>query len=299
MPEIVRYIACKLLHPGDTFRALRLRADMRWLMLCNRFAWFAVASGHPGPVVSLTTYGKRVQAVYLTIESIARGSQLPSRLILWIDDAALYANLPSTLLRLKRRGLEIRYCKNYGPHKKYYPYVESQRAFNAPLVTADDDVIYPHTWLAGLLAAHQQFPGCVNCYRARVMTLRGGQIAPYREWPLCESARPALTTVATGVSGVIYPSALLPDLKSAGTAFEARCPKADDLWLHVQAIRSGFHIRQIQPEPIHFPMIPGSQESSLYAENCALDDGNDRQLAVTYEARDLELFENSAFAFHA
>ncbi|HEY6846779.1 MAG TPA: hypothetical protein VI320_11240 [Terracidiphilus sp.] len=299
MPEIVRYIVRKLLHPGDTFRALRLRADMRWLMLSNRFAWSAVAAGNPGPVVSLTTYGKRVQAVYLAIESIARGSVLPSRLILWIDDAALYANLPGPLLRLKRRGLEIRYCKNYGPHKKYYPYVESQKAFNAPLVTADDDVIYPRSWLAGLRAAHQQFPGCVNCYRARVMTLRGGKIAPYREWPLCDSIRPAPTTVATGVSGVIYPSALLADLKSAGTAFEARCPKADDLWLHVQAIRSGFQIRQIQPEPIHFPMIPGSQESSLYAENCALDDGNDRQLAVTYEARDLELFESSAFAFHA
>jgi hypothetical protein len=299
MPEIVHYLLRKLSHPAATFKGLRLRADMRWLMLRNRFAWSRVATGTAGPVVSLTTYGKRVEAVYLAIESIARGSALPSRLILWIDDSALYANPPRALLRLRRRGLEIRFCKNYGPHKKYYPYVESQRTFNAPLVTADDDVIYPRSWLAGLLVAHQNFPGCVNCYRARVITLRGGKIVPYREWPLCESVRPGLTTVATGVSGVIYPGALLEELKSAGTAFEACCPRADDLWLHVQAIRSGFQIRQIQPEPVHFPMIPGTQESSLYAENCALDDGNDRQLAVTYEARDLELFETKELAMHA
>lgn len=294
MLKIIRYIFNKLLHPADTLRALRLRADMRWMMLSNLFGWSSVVSEGSGPVVSLTTYGKRAQGVYLAIESIARGNTLPSRLILWLDDGALYANLPKPLLRLKRRGLEIRFCKNYGPHKKYYPYVESQNIFTSPLVTADDDVIYPRSWLAGLLAAHRQFPGYVNCYRARVMMLHAGKIAPYREWPLCASTLPSYRTVATGVSGVIYPIALLEHLKLAGTDFESRCPKADDLWLHVQAIRSGFHIRQIQPEPIHFPMIPGSQETSLYAENCAQEDGNDRQLAVTYEARDLELFRPNA-----
>jgi hypothetical protein len=92
---------------------------------------------------------------------------------------------------------------------------------------------------------------------------------------------------------VIYPSTLLKALKAAGTDFESRCPKADDLWLHVQAIRLRLRIRQIQPEPIHFSMIPGTQATSLWAENCAQGDGNDRQLIVTYEASDLELFENT------
>lgn len=294
MSKIVQYALRKLLNPADTLRALQLRADMRWLMLRNRFVWSAVSTGNPGPVISLTTYGERANAVYLAIESIARGSVLPSRLILWLDDEALYADLPTPLLRLWHRGLEIRLCKNYGPHKKYYPYVESQKTFTVPLVTADDDVIYPRKWLSGLLSAHQQFPRCVNCYRARVMTLKAGSIAPYREWPLCESTEPSYQTVATGVSGVIYPSALLEDLKSAGTAFEARCPKADDLWLHVRAIRSGFRIRQIQTKSIHFPIIPGTQDNSLYAENCAQGDGNDRQLIVTYETRDLELFGGNA-----
>lgn len=299
MLEAVRQIARRLRHPVQTFRSLRLRADMGWLMLRNRFSWAPVATRKPGTLVSLTTYGKRVSGVHLAIESIARGYAAPSRLILWLDDAALFANLPQPLLRLQRRGLEIRLCKNYGPHKKYYPYVESAQVFTYPLATADDDVIYPRSWLAGLLDAHKRFPRCVNCYRARLMTLRGGEIAPYREWPLCESTEPSYSTVATGVSGVIYPSALLEELKRAGTGFEARCPRADDLWLHVRAIRSNFKIRQIQPEAIHFPLIPGSQVTSLYAENCAQQDGNDRQLAVTYDSSDLELFESNAVTVNA
>jgi hypothetical protein len=131
------------------------------------------------------------------------------------------------------------------------------------------------------------------------MMLSDGKIVPYREWPLCESADPSYRTIATGVSGVIYPRALLEELKSAGTDFETRCPRADDLWLHVRAIRSGFHIRQIQPEAILFPLIPGTQVTSLWAENWEQDDGNDRQLAVTYESSDLELFESSANTVHA
>ena len=129
--------------------ALRLRADMLWLTLRNHFSRSAISIGGHGPVVSLTTYGKRANKAYLAIESIARGSLLPSRLILWLDEQVLYDDLPAPLFRLTRRGLEIKLCKNYGPHKKYYPYVESQTTFTSPLVTADDDTIYPRSWLAG------------------------------------------------------------------------------------------------------------------------------------------------------
>jgi hypothetical protein len=282
-----------------TSLALRVRVDMAWLLLRNRFGWSAVATGRAGVVVSLTTYGKRVDSVHLAIESIARGRTAPSRLILWVDDATLFVNLPRPLLRLRGRGLEVKLCENYGPHKKYYPYVESQEAFTSPLVTADDDVIYPSSWLHGLLTAHKDFPNCVSCYRARVVLLRDGKFVPYREWPMCKSTHPSYRTIATGVCGVIYPSVLLQELKRAGTDFQVRCPKADDLWLHLQAIRSSFQIRQIQPEVIHFPMIPGTQDTALLLDNYAQGDGNDKQLALTYEATDLWLLEHNSVASSA
>lgn len=37
-------------------------------------------------VVSLTTYGKRLYSVSLTIESIMQGTMKPNRLILWLQD---------------------------------------------------------------------------------------------------------------------------------------------------------------------------------------------------------------------
>jgi hypothetical protein len=265
------------------------------LRLSNRFSKSPVVAGKSGAVVSLTTYGKRIRSVHLTIESIARGQMLPSRLILWIDDAEVFAHLPPSLLRLEARGLEVRLSKNYGPHTKYYPYLENQEEFTAPLVTADDDVVYPRSWLAGLARAHEQYPNFVNCYRARVVTLRDWRIAPYREWYLCGSTEPSLRAIATGVSGVIYPIRLQRELKRAGTGFEMCCPKADDLWLHVQAIRSGVPIKQIQSEALLFPHIPGTQDVALWSENWERGaEGNDRQSAVTYQASDLALLDRGS-----
>ena len=91
--------------------------------------------------VSLTSYGKRISTVWQTIETIGAGTVKPRRLILWLDDRDAYLDPPATLKRLQARGLEIRHCRDYGPHKKYFPYLneilpdEPART----LVTADDD----------------------------------------------------------------------------------------------------------------------------------------------------------------
>jgi len=236
-----------------------------------------------GPVVSLTTYGKRTRIVCLAIESIARGRVLPSRLILWIDDKAVVGNLPAAIRRLVQRGLEVRFCENYGPHKKYYPYLESLQKAEAPLVTADDDLLYPRYWLQRLVEAFHQFPDVVNCYRARVIELNQAGIAKYESWKLAESTIPSFRHLVAGGSGAIFPPHLQRALKQDGTAFLDCCPRADDLWLHVHALRAGYRVRQINKK--RFPMwnIPATQRTGLCHYNQSRG-GNDRQIELTYRS---------------
>jgi hypothetical protein len=243
-----------------------------------------------GPEVSITTYGKRIDGVHLTIESIAQGEMLPSRITLWLDDPGLVANLPEPLLRLKKRGLEIELTENYGPHTKYYPHVASRETFSAPMVTGDDDQLYERYWLARLVDAHRQFPAYVNAFLAKRARLKNGKLEPYETWTKCTSTEPRFSQIALGVSGVIYPPALLTALKAAGTGFQACCPKADDLWLHVQAVRAGFKIRQIAPKPKEFLQIPGSQRQALFTQNF-YGAGNNSQIQATYSPSEIALFE--------
>jgi hypothetical protein len=215
-------------------------------------------------------------------------------LILWLDEDALLNNLPATIRRLQKRGLEVKSCRNYGPHTKYYPYVESQQAFDAPLVTADDDILYPRYWLEKLIEANREYPDMVNCYWAHVVNMGKDGIGKYADFRLCSSMLPSVRHLALGVMGVIYPSSFLIMLKQAGRAFETCCPKGDDLWLHVQALRSGYKIRQILPRLPYFSFqgIPGANQTALSYENVTYGDGNDRQIAATYKEADVQLLQS-------
>ena len=251
----------------------------------NRLLSTRVAGGG-GPDVSLTTYGKRIQTVYLTIESIARGRLQAGRIVLWLDDRTLFERLPKSLERLRKRGLDVRLARNYGPHTKYYPYIDSMERFDRPLATADDDILYPRNWLADLVSAAWRAPGAVVCHRAHVVGFCGRGIAPYASWKACRTAAASLRHFATGVSGVLYPPTLLAKLKMAGLGFETCCPKADDVWLHVQAVRNGVKVAQVANRPRHFLMTLGTQGVALAPGNWN-GGGNDHQIRTTYTTEDI------------
>lgn len=242
-------------------------------------------------VVCLTSFGKRIDGVFYTLESIGRGEVKPFRLILWLDDENIIQNLPANLKRLQKRGLEIKHTKDYGPHKKYYPYV--CECFNAqlPLVTADDDIFYPKFWLKGLLNAYEQDATVVSCYRAQVVTLKDNMksIGDFYTWAMCSSTIPSYLNHATGCSGVIYPPKLQKILAEQGEDFEHKCPKGDDIWLHVNAIRNGFKIKQIYKEDLNFRAIPLSQKTGLKWENAS--GKNDIQAKLTYTDADIDILK--------
>ena len=239
-------------------------------------------------VVSLTSYGSRIDTVHLAIESIARGTVRPARLILWIDSVDDLAALPPALERQKARGLEVLLATNYGPHTKYYPYVESQTRFTVPIVTADDDILYPSDWLSGIMSASRAHPDSIVGYWIRRMSLGAdGVPTTYTSWPYASDTRPHAANVPLGVSGVLYPTGMLEHLRENGDAFLSVAPHTDDLWLHAIALRSGVPVRQIAGKPVHFLTLPGTQEVTLASENLA-GSGNDRVVAGLYSRADLE-----------
>jgi hypothetical protein len=238
-------------------------------------------------VVSLTTYDVRVNSVYFAIESIGEGSVLPRRIILWIDDPEILNALPDSLKRLQARGLEVLFSeRNYGPHTKYYPYLLSQdgaHGLAADLVTADDDILYPRNWLADLVTARSRSREgrLIFCHRAKRVKVVGDGLAPYIEWADCRDVEPSVINFATGVSGVLYPAEFLRRLLNTGAGFLDSCPRADDVWLHYQAVVEGFRIQQVSDVPVLYPFVPRTQASGLVHAN-VLAGENDRQIANVY-----------------
>lgn len=150
------------------------------------------------------------------------------------------------------------------------------------MVLCDDDIVYPPTWLAGLLEASRRHPDCVVAYRCHAIRFDGDRLAPYRSWPTFDLSPPSFAAFATSVSGQLLPASLVDAIRDAGEAFLELAPTADDIWLHRVAVANGYRTAQVEAHPVHFPFIPGTQGSGLNAEN-VWSGGNDRQLARTHD----------------
>lgn len=260
---------------------------MRWLDRRNReLADPVVQDG--GAVVSLTTFGQRWSSVYYTIESVGAGHVKPSRLLLWVTPSLLATGIPEPLKRLQRRGLEILGCDDVGPHTKYFPAVNHLPP-RCALVTADDDVLYPLDWLERLGDTALQRPEQVVAHRARTISfLREGQLAPYVQWRHCKDVSPSPLHFALGVGGVLYPPVMQHALREAGDGFRHCCPRADDVWLKVVALRHGVDVCQIAPTPPLVTDLPGTKGSGLARHNVS-GGGNDEQIRATFTLSDLRL----------
>jgi hypothetical protein len=256
-------------------------------LLRNRFSNASVIDASSGVVVSLTSHSVRIKHAFAAIESIGDGSLKPARLILYLGRDQDHLSLPSTLKRLVNRGLEIRFCDDVGPHTKYYPHLIAEPKLELPLVTADDDTMMSRAWLATLVSRWRQEPEIIHCFRAREIRLSDGSIEPYKNWPLCQSDQPSIRHFATGVSGVIYPPAFQNHLKNAKDEFQNCCPRADDIWLHVMALRHSYRIRQISTRSLEHLSIPGMSRFGLRRSNVD-GSGNDDQIKKTYNHDDVQ-----------
>lgn len=281
--RILRHSLALLRRPTSELWRVPRRALVLRLAVRNRLTRQPVLGAPEGPVVSLTTFGRRTRSCHLAVEAITRGVARPGRLVLWVDDEAVAANPPAPLRRLVARGLEVRRTEDWGPHKKYYPAVRDPGFCSGRLlITADDDVLYPRWWLDALLSAAARTPGVVVALRARTIVVTAGGLAPYATWPLRDTDAASWTAFPTGVSGVCYPPAFQAALRSEGEGFVPTTPRADDIWLHYVANKHGVPMRQATAKACEFWDLPRTQWGALSATNSD-QGGNDHQLAALYD----------------
>ncbi|MBN9213838.1 MAG: hypothetical protein ABS62_03025 [Microbacterium sp. SCN 70-200] len=251
-----------------------------WLRSSRPFGARRVTDSAGEAVICMTTRGRRLADVWVAIESIGRGTVRPARLILWLDEPR---RLPARLKRLRARGIEIRFTPaGNRVHTKYWPYIESE-PLERPLVLADDDIVYPPTWLEVLLREHHKTPDLVVAYRAHVIGMTGEDFTPYAQWRSCDDDTASFAHLATSVSGQVLPVALQRALHAEGVAFRELAPTNDDIWIHRTAVGAGIRTRQALPGQRHWPFVPGSQGEGLNIVN-VVGGANDAQLATCHTA---------------
>ncbi|WP_258433457.1 glycosyltransferase [Heyndrickxia coagulans] len=229
-------------------------------------------------IVSLTTIPSRIDKVWLCIATLMDQKLKPDKIILWLDrDNFTKDNLPQGLLKLIKLGLEIRFCEDIRSHKKYYYTMKEYP--NDIIITADDDIFYPRSFIKKFLALHRKNPNEVLCYRAHEILLdREGNVKRYNEWNQGSNGINFSShfLLPTGVSGVLYPpNSLYKDVLNKDLLLKL-APFCDDIWLKIMEIKQGTKVRKVYPYSRHFPLIDNTQQEALYHKNVG-NNNNDRE----------------------
>ncbi len=228
-------------------------------------------------IVSLTSFPDRIGDVWISISSIMDQTQKAKRIILWLAREQFPEDkpLPKSLSRLQRRGLEIRYCENLMPHKKYYGSMVEYP--DEVIVTIDDDIFYPKDHLEKLWKAHERYPDAVCCWYGHVVTYReDGSIQNYNEWTsdVNDYMVPSLQLVPVGCGGVLYPPEKLAKQVFNKEDIYKLCLKTDDLWLKAMEVLADVKAVRCEKYSMIFFGLIKTRHKGLFAEN-ADRDGND------------------------
>jgi len=245
-------------------------------------------------VVCLTTIPERIDKVHLCIESIMRQSLKPSKIILWLTDKIfdyqneiLEENIPKPLLQLRKRGLEIHFCRDIGPFSKTINTLTKYP--NYVMVVADDDIYYPKNWLLELYTAYEVEPQYVHCHQARwIKKNEVGQIMPYNNWKEVYDfyQGPSFNLFPITKGGCLYPPNILSNEVFKEDVFLKLCPIQDDVWLSAISILNRIKSKKVRPFPIGFIPIRGSQRASLMSENIHKNK-NDSQVKAVFDKYNL------------
>lgn len=241
------------------------------VMSCTELGVTDKKYGGEEVIVSLTSFGKRINEVYLAIESIMQGTLKPNRIVLWLAENEFREKvLPQTLQRQQKRGLQIEFCDDIKSYKKIIPTIEKYP--DACIVTIDDDVMYEFDLLENLIRTHQEKPNDICACRMHRITLdEQNRPQSYLKWDMLvyPEKRSNLHFLTSG-GGTLFPPHCFTDEMKNQEAFMQLCPYADDIWINAMILLSG---KQISKAYTHsrngceYLEIRQNQDGALSKEN--------------------------------
>ena len=212
--------------------------------------------------------------------------------ILWLarEQFESLDTLPDSLKRLKKYGLEIKFCDDLRPHKKYY--YAMQEYPDAIVITVDDDVYYPSFLVERLYSKHKEFPDAICCNWAHLIKKSNdGKILPYNKWEKGVSGfddKPSFSLNQVGYEGVLYPPHSLDSRCFDKDLLCKLSLNADDLWLKAMSYLHGTKVVRANDVAYRYFGILKSQKVALNTSNCGQNKNDEAIEKITTYFPELE-----------
>lgn len=225
-------------------------------------------------VVSLTSFPDRIRSVWVTVSTLLNQTSKPRKVVLWLAEEQFpERKLPKSLVKLKKRGLEIYFCEDLKPHKKYYYTMQKWPDYRVVIV--DDDMFYPEDFIENLLEGAKKWPDSVICNRSRYITSIDNEILNYTSWGKKITSKPSNRIIPIGCDGVLYPPHCLDEKAFDKDRIMKLALYTDDLWLKCMCVLN--HRKAINNNMLGLRFFNNifTQSSGLWKDNVEGNRRND------------------------
>ena len=193
----------------------------------------------PRIIVSLTTFPERIGDVHYAIYSLLNQTLKPDEVILWLAEEQFpdrEEDLSQEVLDLVNHGVTIKYTKDLKSYKKIIPALSEYP--EDILVTADDDIFYPPTWLEQLYETYLKNPYTICAHRVHKVALdKRNKILPFAKWcDLIDDESCSILNHPTTGGGILYPPHSLYKDVTRIDLIEALSPTCDESWLWAMSV---------------------------------------------------------------
>jgi len=222
-------------------------------------------------VVSLTSFPARFDTLHFALKSVLSQTMKPDAVFLCLakDEVKDETELPSSVLELKKYGLEIFFADdNLKPHNKYLYAMKLHP--DSLIITVDDDNMYDKDLVSDLYKAYLKHPSAVLARRVhKIVKDEKGNLLPYSKWryEYKKEIKPSLELLATGVGGALYPPGLLPQETFDTAKIRELCLNADDIWLKFMELKNNIPVVWVKGRRVHPLNIKSAQKITLQKNN--------------------------------
>lgn len=228
--------------------------------------------------VCLTSYGTRILDIGPTLNSLLCQTYNFRDINVFLSKKDLI-EYQFFIQKWKLRGIMFHEVENYGPHTKLLGAFDAGLQF--PLITVDDDMIYPVYFNERLTHAHEENPAVIHFFRGhRIQIGKNGKWLPYSQW-LGKAEGCSLLNFPTGVGGILYPKNPLPNEFIDMDKILRLCRFADDVWFKIGSYALGIECNLVSCDYDRDFVFSGhNQQVALSDQNN--DNGlNDVQIVAT------------------
>lgn len=242
-------------------------------------------------VISLTSYGERIQELKYVLYSLIMQSIRPLKIIVNVsyDDKDL---ITEELRFFEKFNVEFYFCDDIKSFKKLIPTLG--RYNDKVIVTCDDDMFYEKEWLKQLWNKHLDTPLDIIAHNIYEISFDHKNLLPYDSWPhSIVSKKSSYKNFLVGCGGVLYPpDCFYKDIMNE-KLFRELTPFADDIWFYFMAILKGTKIGQPANPQISFHYV------NPYREYGITDGKTLTKLNVGQSKNDMQLLSIINFYFNS